>query len=149
MRMLPQNTPIKDNTESVKTKHDGAKLTRTTGYLREARTREPNRPRHAAGDVGPAKYPGSATEPRRESPASRARRAPGNYTTTGRGFAERSRSARPRWVMIARASTAERSGSSAGACCFKNHFAPRSDLIFSFQRMINCLPNGPTFRIFW
>ena len=39
----------------------------------------------------------------------------------GRGSAESRRAARPRWVMmeisrVARASTAERSGSSAGAC---------------------------------
>ena len=43
----------------------------------------------------------------------------------GRGSAERSRAARPRWVMmeissVARASTAERSGSSSGACCRRN-----------------------------
>ena len=43
----------------------------------------------------------------------------------GRGSAESSRAAKPRWVMmeisrVARASTAERSGSSSGACCRRN-----------------------------
>ena len=43
----------------------------------------------------------------------------------GHGSAESSRAARPRWVMmelsrVARASTAERSGSSSGACCRRN-----------------------------
>ena len=50
--------------------------------------------------------------------------APGarnNYTTAGRGSAASSKDARPRWVImeisrVARANTAERCGSSAGAC---------------------------------
>jgi len=48
--------------------------------------------------------------------------ARGDYIASGRGSAARSKAARPCWVITAmslsaRASTAERSGSSAGACC--------------------------------
>ena len=48
-----------------------------------------------------------------------------DYTVAGRGSAAMSKAARPCWEMMemsrsARASTAERSGSSAGACCFRN-----------------------------
>ena len=78
MRIYSQITPIKAITESVKTKHEsakpGAKPTRTIGCIGEARTRAPNRPRHATGDAGPVEGPGSATEAWRESPTSRARK---------------------------------------------------------------------------
>ena len=63
--------------------------------MEKVRTRVPNRPRKTTGDAGPAEGPRSATEPRRESPTSRARKILGNYTTTGRGSAEMSRAARP------------------------------------------------------
>ena len=56
--------------------------------------------------------------------AGKAAGAEGDYTVAGRGSAASNRAARPCWVMMeiscnARASTAERSGSSAGACCFR------------------------------
>ena len=52
-------------------------------------------------------------------------KAGSNYTAAGRGSAASSRAARPRWVMmdtsrVARASTAERSTGSAGACWRRN-----------------------------
>ena len=49
--------PIEDTTESIKNKHEsakpGANRTRTTGCMGEARTRAPNRPRHATGEARP------------------------------------------------------------------------------------------------
>ena len=62
-----------------------------------------------------------ATGPRRGGAKQPGPTPESNYTTTGRGSAARSKAARPRWVMIeisrvARANTAERTGSSAGAC---------------------------------
>ena len=66
--------------------------------------------------------------------AGKAAGAGGDYTVAGRGSAASNRAARPCWVMMeiscnARASTAERSGSSAGACY---SFAPLS-LISKFS----------------
>ena len=56
------------------------------------------------------------------SGAGKATGAEGDYTVAGRGSAASNKAARPCWVMMeiscnARASTAERRGSSAGACC--------------------------------
>ena len=60
------------------------------------------------------------TRQRGEAKRTRAE-APRDYTVTGRGSAASNKAARPRCVMmeisrVARANTAERSGSSAGAC---------------------------------
>ena len=54
--------------------------------------------------------------------AGKATGAEGDHTAAGRGSAARGSAAKPCWVMTAislsaRASTAELSGSSAGACC--------------------------------
>ena len=68
-------------------------------------------------------HPGQLQAPWPTTGAGEAKGAGGDYTAAGRGSAARSRAARPCWVMTAmslsaRASTAERSGSSVGACCF-------------------------------
>ena len=66
---------------------------------------------------GPTEEPVAPREPTtKERPGAR-----NNYTTAGRGSAASSKDARPRWVImeisrVARANTAERCGSSAGAC---------------------------------
>ena len=107
-----QKAPNEETTESTKNKRESGKpsaeLIRAT-----------------ASEAGPGRGPGSAAEPQRELPTSRAQAKPGSYTQTGRGSAERSRAARPRWVTMeiprkALASTTVLSDSSAGACCFKN-----------------------------
>ena len=87
-------------------------------------TRAPTRPRRPRSEARPAEGRKRANVPRRAPPTGRARRLPEAHTMAGRGSAERSRAARPRWVMmeisrVARASTAERSGSSSGACCIR------------------------------
>ena len=83
--------PIEDTTESIRTKHEsgkpGAMLNRATRYKGEAQARAPTWPQHAAGEAGPAKGPRSATEPRKDSPTSWARRHPGTHTTAGSGSA--------------------------------------------------------------
>ena len=104
----------RDTTESIEAKPKSALYTRA-----------PTRPRRPRSEARPAEGRKRANVPRRAPPTGRARRLPEAHTMAGRGSAERSRAARPRWVMmeisrVARASTAERSGSSSGACCRRN-----------------------------
>ena len=103
-----------DTTESIEAKPKSALYTRA-----------PTRPRRPRSEARPAEGRKRANVPRRAPPTGRARRLPEAHTMAGRGSAESSRAARPRWVMmeisrVARASTAERSGSSSGACCRRN-----------------------------
>ena len=104
----------RDTTESIEAKPKSALYTRA-----------PTRPQRPRSEARPAEGRKRANVPRRAPPTGRARRLPEAHTMAGRGSAERSRAARPRWVMmeisrVARASTAERSGSSSGACCRRN-----------------------------
>ena len=103
-----------DTTESIEAKPKSALYTRA-----------PTRPRRPRSEARPAEGRKRANVPRRAPPTGRARRLPEAHTMAGRGSAESSRAARPRWVMmeisrVARASAAERSGSSSGACCRRN-----------------------------
>ena len=104
----------RDTTESIEAKPKSALYTRA-----------PTRPRRPRSEARPAEGRKRANVPRRAPPRGRARRLPEAHTMAGRGSAESSRAARPRWVMmeisrVARASTDERSGSSSGACCRRN-----------------------------
>ena len=99
-----------DTTESIEAKPKSALYTRA-----------PTRPRRPRSEARPAEGRKRANVPRRVPPTGRARRLPKAHTMAGRGSAESSRAAKPRWVMmeisrVARASTAERNGSSSGAC---------------------------------
>ena len=88
-----------DTTESIEAKPKSALYTRA-----------PTRPRRPRSEARPAEGRKRANVPRRAPPTGRARRLPEAHTMAGRGSAESSRAARPRWVMmeisrVARAST--------------------------------------------
>ena len=97
----------------------------TQGRKGGRQTRNKERPSRGTGHRKPQEGPNEETSAPKERTPKEGPKAQSNYTAAGRGSAARSRDARPRWVImeisrVARASTAERCGSSAGACWRKN-----------------------------
>ena len=91
--------------------------------------------------------------------AGKAAGAGGDYTVAGRGSAASNKAARPCWVMMeiscnARASTAERSGSSAGACCFRKGSTsapsrPRASTTKGISAACGWSSGGYRFRLYY
>ena len=127
------NSRLKTQDSRLKTQGEGRGRKRTLSPRRTS-------PHGKAKEKAPRRARKSRRGSRREHTQRRRPQASRSYATraaTGRGSAARSSDARPRWVMmdssrVARAKAAERSGSSAGACCRKNGrtSAHRSDLKF-------------------
>ena len=100
---------------------DGSKTAPIPVNLAEACCKRMRAPAGPSGKTE-APRPGQLQAPGPTTGAGEATGAGGDYTAAGRGSAARSKAAKPCWVMTAmslsaRASTVERSGSSAGACC--------------------------------
>ena len=102
------------------------KATRVAGAKRRGgQTRNKERPKGGTNHGEPQEGPDEGTGPPKERATKESPKAQNTYTASGRGSAASSRDARPRWVImeisrVARASTAERCGSSVGACWRKN-----------------------------
>ena len=99
----------------------GNRATRVAGARRRETDPQQGTTRKGTNREEPRGGPTEEPVAPREPTTKKRPRARNSYTTAGRGSAASSRDARPRWVIIeisrvARANTAERCGSSAGAC---------------------------------